>query len=83
MHTLDYINVKSHNYNVHIIIIIVGQSCIIGDVRLFGGKRPTEGTVEVCVDGEWQTICGYNWDTNDATVVCRQLGYSTTGLTNS
>ena len=56
----------------------VGQSCITGDVRLFGGMRPTEGTVEVCVNGEWQTICDSYWETNDATVICSQLGYSTT-----
>ncbi len=48
-----------------------------GDVRLVGGEDEYEGRVEICQDGTWQSICqGSDWSQEDATVTCRQLGYS-------
>ena len=53
--------------------------CSTGDIRLVGANIPNEGRVEICMNNVWGTVCDDSWGSVDATVVCRQLGYSTTG----
>ena len=53
--------------------------CTTGQLRLIGGNIPNEGRVEICMNNVWGTVCDDGWGSTDATVVCRQLGYSTQG----
>ena len=54
--------------------------CQTGEVRLVGGQEESEGRVEVCINGEWGTVCDVGWGSQEAQTVCRQLGFDPTGM---
>ena len=58
----------------------VDLSCNNGDIRLIGGTNALEGSVEMCYNHFWGSVCHQNWQTNDANVICRQLHLQPTGI---
>ena len=69
-------------------------SCVDGNVRLQNPDTSSEsqlpsydlikdqvsrGIVEVCVGGNYIRVCDDGWDNRDASVVCRQMGFSRYG----
>ena len=48
-----------------------------GNIRLVDGHSIREGRLQICMNRRWGTVCDNQFDTPDAIVVCRQLGFST------
>ncbi len=49
-----------------------------GDLRLvssLGRTGVSSGRLEFYYNGQWGTVCNDRFDSNDAMVACRQLGY--------
>lgn len=46
----------------------------IGDIRLVDGGAPSQGRVEIYINGSWLTVCDRWFSYNEGRVVCNQLG---------
>lgn len=42
---------------------------------LAGGLNKNEGRVEMTFDGSTYTVCNYGWNSPDASVICKQMGF--------
>ena len=50
-----------------------------GTLRLVGSNSPNKGRVQVFIGGQWVRVCDDGWDDSEAGVVCRQLGFGSSG----
>ena len=62
-----------------LVLLVHPAPCTTGQLRLAGGNIQNEGRVEICMNSAWGTVCDGSWGSADATVVCKQLGYSVQG----
>ena len=54
-----------------------GATCTDNDIDLVRGNNNSEGSVQICHDNQWRSVCDDDWNHNSAGVVCRQLGHAT------
>lgn len=47
-----------------------------------GSGERDYGRIEICLSESWGTICDDFWENQDASVACRQLGFSEYGKKN-
>ena len=58
---------------------MLGGGCVHGAGRLVSGNTSMEGRAEVCINGQWGTICDDEWTDDSANVMCGQVGHASVG----
>ncbi|XP_029110838.1 scavenger receptor cysteine-rich type 1 protein M160 [Scleropages formosus] len=57
--------------------VVMSDIRTLNKLRLWGGRGPCDGRVEVFNNGEWGVICNYKWSVANEKVICRALGCGT------
>ena len=52
-------------------------------MRLVNGTLYQEGRIEICVNGVWGSICNNGWTSASAFIICKQLGFTDSGIQES
>lgn len=71
---LPYIIAYFGLFSSHCLLLHPSVFSTSGSVRLQGGRSKLDGRVEVYLGGVWGSVCGSEWEDEDAAVVCKQLG---------
>ena len=61
--------------DVAVLILVFNIYCLCLCTGLVGGSFVYEGRVEIHRNNSWTTVCDDGWDSTDADVFCRQIGY--------
>ncbi|XP_053387738.1 scavenger receptor cysteine-rich domain superfamily protein-like [Mercenaria mercenaria] len=59
------------------------MGCEATPIRLVDGDSPQSGRVELFISNKWYTVCDNDFDDNDASVICRMLGFSDSGISRA
>ena len=71
--------ILSHIYIIFVNVMIYIGPCTNGEIRLEGANYDNEGRVQICFNNVWGTVCDSTWGLDEASVVCRQLGFPADG----
>ncbi len=56
--------------------LMVGSKSLVAYVN----DTRSQGWVEMCVEGQYRRVCDKNWNNEEASVVCGELGLSRYGM---
>ena len=60
------------------VLLFAADGCVNGELRLLDSNSTDHGLVQYCHQNTWGAVTGLTsgWHINEATVACKQLGYS-------